>query len=127
MNNSASGRPLFLLILGWAIYVVLAGCSPKIKSIALGKWRVEGGNQVMEFRNDGTCQGSDSYGRVVSGKFAFVDAEHVKIELTTTSEDKTKGVRLVDQGAGVAKIAVHGDDLSMTEEDGQAMHYKRLK
>jgi|SRR5690348_17343063 len=127
MNDSTRRRPLSLLIVGCTMAVVLSGCSPKVKSAALGKWRADGSNETMEFRSDGTCQGNDRYGRVVSGKFAFVDADHVKVDLTTTSEDKAKGVRFVDHATGVAKIVVSGDELSMTEENGSAIHYQRLK
>ena len=81
----------------------------------------------MEFRSNGTCRGSDSYGRAVAGTFAFVDADHIKVELTTTSEDKAKGIRFVDRGSGIAKIAVRGDALTMTEEDGSAIRYQRVK
>ena len=127
MNHSLRRRPVSLPLMGCAIAAVLAGCSPKVKSAALGKWRAEGSNATLEFRSDGTCQGNDQYGRVVSGKFAFVDADHVKLELTTTSEDKAKGLRFVDRAAGIAKILVKGDELSITEEGGSATHYQRLK
>jgi hypothetical protein len=132
MNSPACQRrpcrpSLSLVIVGCAMVLALAGCSPKVKSAALGKWQVKDSKEAMEFRSDGTCQGSDSDGRVVSGTFAFLDADHIKVDLTTTAEDKAKGLRFVDHASGVAKIVVQGDTLTMTEENGSAKHYQRAK
>ncbi len=81
----------------------------------------------MEFRSDGTSQGIDRYGRVVSGTFTFIDPEHMKLEMTTTSADKTSGVIAVDRASGVCKVLVEGDLLTMTDEGGSVLHYKKLK
>ena len=120
-------RPFWLLIAAGMVTAILSGCSPKIEPAAVGKWRTAGGNETMEFRADGSCQGQDQYGRAVSGKFAFVDAEHIRLELTTSSEDKAKGLRFVDNSTGVVKVAVNGDELVMTEPNGSAIHYQRQK
>ena len=123
-----STRRLFwLMVAAGAVTAILSGCSPKIEPAAVGKWRTASGNETMEFRSDGSCQGQDQYGRVVSGKFAFVDAEHIRLELTTSSEDKAKGLRFVDHSTGVAKVAVNGDELVMTEPNGPTIHYQREK
>jgi hypothetical protein len=71
---------LRLLIAAGTATAILFGCSPKIEPAAVGKWRAANGNDTMEFRTDGSCQGQDQYGRVVSGKFAFVDAEHERCQ-----------------------------------------------
>jgi hypothetical protein len=116
-----------LFIAGSVVAVVLSACSPKINPTALGKWRLEGRNETMEFRGDGTCQGMDQYGRVVSGKFAFLSPNEIKLDLTTSSEDKAKGLRFVDHSVGVASFVVNGDELVMTEQHGSRIHYQRQK
>jgi len=79
----------------------------------------------MEFSSDGTCKGSDSYGRVVTGKFTFIDADHMKVETTITSN--AGSVTVVDKATGVYKVAVQGDSLTMTEDNGSAIHYQRAQ
>ena len=120
-------RPFGLFITAATASFILSGCSHKIETAAVGKWRAAGGNQTMEFRAHGTCQGQDQYSRLVSGNFAFEDAEHIRLELTTSSEDQAKGLRFVDHSTGVARVAVKGDQLIMTEPNGSAIHYQRQK
>jgi hypothetical protein len=114
-------------LIGCALVVFLAGCSPKINKAALGKWRTESSNETLEFSSDGTCQGHDRYGREVSGKYVFIDADHVKLELTTSSQDQARGVRMVDHATGVARIRIQGDELSLIDEGGSATRYRRQK
>ena len=120
-------RGLWLLVAAGIAAAILSGCSRKIEPAAVGKWQAASGKETMEFRSDGSCQGQDQYGRVVSGNFAFVDAEHIRLELTTSSEDKAKGLRFVDHSTGVAKVALNGDELVMTEPNGSAIYYQRQK
>ncbi len=107
--------------------LALSGCSRSVQSAAVGKWQVKGTKETMEFHSNGTCQGTDRYGRTVTGKFAFIDADHIKLELTTSSVDKASGVRSVDHGSGVAEIAVQGDSLDLIDEDGPLIHYQRVR
>ena len=120
-------RGVWLLVAAGIAAAILSGCSRKIEPAAVGKWQAATGKETMEFRSDGRCQGQDQYGRVVSGDFAFVDAEHIRLDLTTSSEDKAKGLRFVDHSTGVAKVAVNGDELVMTEPNGSAIYYQRQK
>jgi hypothetical protein len=115
------------LVVAGIAAAILSGCSRKIEPAAVGKWQAASGKETMEFRSDGSCQGQDQYGRVVSGNFASVDAEHIRLDLTTSSEDKAKGLRFVDHSTGVVKVAVNGDELVMTEPNGSAIYYERKK
>jgi RNA polymerase sigma factor (sigma-70 family) len=92
-----------------------------------GKWQLDGSKETMEFHSDGTCQGSDRYGRRMSGKFTFIESDRIRIELTTRSVDKASGTVGVDKAAGICKLVVNNDSLTMTDEGGSAMHYRRVK
>ena len=126
-GSSYHGPLSAVIIVGGAIALALSACSANVKSGISGKWQVNGSKETMEFRRDGTCRGSDKYGGVVTGKFAFVDADHIKVELTTTSVDKAKGIRSVDHGSGVVEIVVQGDSLDIIDGDGPPTHYQRVK
>ena len=132
MNSSPNLRhrgewSLSVIIAECSLALVLSACSPSAKSAAAGKWRVNNSKETMEFSRDGTCRGSDSYGRAVTGKFTFVDAGHMKVETTTISEDKAAGVAVVDKVSGVYKVVMQGDSLTMTEGSGSVTHYQRAQ
>ena len=104
-----------------------AGCSAKVKSPAIGSWRGEDGNETVEFHSDGTLRGIDKYGRPLTGSFEFVDADRVRIKITTSSVDRQAGVKMVDNAEGVCRLDVQRDLLTLTEENGTASHYRRAK
>ena len=129
---NTSNKFATMMIIAWcSLVLVLSGCTPSTKSgtgakaVAGGKWRVNNSKETMEFSSDGTCRGSDSYGRVVTGKFTFIDSDHMKVETTTTSTSGS--VAVVDKSSGVYKVVVQGDSLTMTEGNGQAIHYQRTQ
>ena len=107
--------------------VFTAGCSAKVKSPAIGSWRAEGSSETVEFRNDGTVRAVDKYGRPSTGSFEFLDPDRVRMKMTTSSVDKKAGVRMVDNAEGICRLQVHGDLLTLTEENGTANHYRRSK
>lgn len=123
-----SVQPVWLFIASNALAVCLWGCSRPIHSAAVGKWRAAGNDaQNMEFRSDGTFQGTDRYGRALTGNFSFTDAEHVQLETTMISEDKAKGLRFVDHSSGVVRLVVTDNEMLLTEPGGPTMRYQRQR
>ncbi len=119
---------LWFFLAASTLMVCVSGCSRGIHSGAIGKWRAAGNDgQTIEFRSDGTFQGIDQYGRALSGNFGFTDPEHVKLDITVSSEDKTKGLRFVDHSTGIVKLAVNDNELVMTEPGGSAIRYQRQR
>lgn len=122
-----STRSIYILAVFAAVIIAVAGvgCSAKVKSPAIGNWRGEDGKQTMEFLRDGTLRGIDEYGRPLSGSFEFIDSQHIRIKITSTSVDRQSGVKMVDNAEGICRLDVKGDSLTLTEENGTANHYSR--
>ena len=75
-RGAADAHRNFLVRVAIGIAVIAgmaAGCSAKVKSLAVGSWRCEDDAKTVEFRSDGTLRGIDKYGRPLKGSFEFVD------------------------------------------------------
>jgi len=70
MNNTSAiprKRSVCVSIAGFLIdLVVLVAYRAKKEVLTIGKWQLEGSNEAIEFRSDGTCNGVDEYGRVLT-------------------------------------------------------------
>jgi hypothetical protein len=93
----------------------------------VGSWSGEGGKETVEFRGDGTIRGIDKYGKPLTGGFEFLDGDRVRIRMTSSSVDQKAGIKMVDNAEGVCRLDVQGDLLTLTEENGNANHYRRMR
>lgn len=89
---------------------ILPSCSGKPNTAIYGQWQEAGDKDITEFREDGTFRIGGGGGGTMTGKFKFVGADRVKLEL-----DGAEG-KVV--GPMVCKIVIEGDTLDMTMPDG---------
>lgn len=63
----------------------------------------------------------------MTGSFEFVDAEHLRIKMTSSSVDRKTGTKMVDNAEGVCRLDVQGNTLTLVEENGTVSHYIRTR
>ena len=97
--------------------LVLSACSPQANTALVGKWQEKGDPSITEFRADGTF--SIHLGAPFTGKYKSVDAEHIKLTFD--------GVAGKVVGESKWKAVVQGDTLSLTDPDGNASQFQRVK
>ena len=81
----------------------------------------------MEFSSDGTLHGTDKYGRPLTGSFELLDSDRIRMKLTTSSEDRQAGIKMVDNAEAVCRLKIDRGLLTLTDEDGTVNHYRRTK
>jgi hypothetical protein len=126
MKTSDKFTEVVMLLAAFVVAGIAAGCSPKVKSPAIGSWRGQNDNGTVQFRSDGTLRGIDKGGKPLTGSFEFLDADRVRIKMTISSVDRA-GVKMVDNAEGICRLEVQGDWLALTEENGPASRYHRTK
>lgn len=92
----------------------LTACSGQ-KNI-VGKWQDVQGTESMEFFKDGTVT-AKAGGMSLGGKYSFVDDERIKIEL---------GGMGALAGPTIAKVAISGNELTLTDENDKPTKYRRV-
>jgi hypothetical protein len=103
------------------------GCSPKEEPTAIGNWKSADGKTTMNLHPDGTLSGTDEYGRQSRGTFQLIDDQHIKIVTETRETNRTTGQISADKSEGTLRILVQADSLLLTEGNGSASRFKRIK
>ena len=106
------------------LLIGLAGCAAKPQDVIIGKWQntdAKGRFQSLEFDKDGTSRHSPVgfKGVLVPGKYKWIGDDQVDLEYTLPLLNVIKSERF--------KVAVKGDDLAATDENGTKQEFKRIK
>ena len=111
MNFTSPSR-IVLIVLCFTLISVTA-CSSKDQII--GKWQEVGtGTEPYEFLDDGTILLQDGTN---SGKWSRLDDGRLKMEFPMSGTNQTL----------VCKTEFKGDSLTLTNSDGQAFTFERVK
>ena len=108
----------FMVWLGivWCV-ILLLSCSLKPENEILGKWKEEGGTEIMEFFKDGTVSVEDE-GMSMKGNYKVVDESNIRLELVG---DGTRG------GPILAKGSFSSGKLNFTRPNGEVFNYSKFK
>jgi len=112
VNLSLQERSRWCLLFSVGILVfnlILTSCSKQPSSTIIGKWRVESRfSETVEFRKDGTVISSRGT-NTETGKYTFVDNNHLKIEFNVGSTERTNVPLIVN-----CEVQVHGELIDIT-------------
>lgn len=103
------------------------GCSSKEEPTAIGNWKSADGKTTLNLHPDGTLSGTDEYGRQSRGSFQLIDDQHIKIVTETRETNRTTGQISADKSEGTLRILVQADSLLLTEGNGSASRFRRIK
>jgi len=126
---SQFGSLVGMLLVCLSTGFLLSSCKKSPQQKMLGKWNVNGGQSVVEYRKDGTFVTTQN-GRSTIGKYRFSDDSHLDLELSSRSGTNALTLRLN------CEIAFHGDEADMTASIAsktgapavsQVLHYTRVK
>jgi len=102
----------------WLLFcfaLALVSCTPKPEAPIIGKWKATDGGSTIEFFQDGTVRikGDTGFGiKLGDSTFKVLDGGRIKI----------------DGGLGMEfKISVSQEDLTLTDPQGKAWKYKKVK
>jgi hypothetical protein len=88
---------------------VLTSCSKAPGNAIIGKWRVESRfSETVEFNKDGTIT-STRETNTGTGKYEFIDSNHMKIEFNAGASEHTNLPLIIN-----CEVQVHGDLMDMT-------------
>ena len=123
--DSLVGTLLVCLFAG----LLLSSCKKSPPRKMLGKWNVNGGQSVVEYRKDGTFATTQN-GKSTIGKYRFSDDSHLELELSGGPGTNAFTLRLH------CEVAFHGDEADLTANIlskagtpavSQVLHYTRVK
>ena len=109
------------IIRGMAACLVFAttAFAGKPEKDILGKWTDAAGVENIEYKADGTFTETITGGEMISGRFSFPDANHIKVEFAAS---------MTDAVPIISPITIKGDEMDITGRDGvTVLHYKRQK
>jgi hypothetical protein len=98
------------------VSLLLWSCSPSNTAL-VGKWQEQGDPSVTEFRADGTFV--IHLGEKLTGKYKSAGKEHIKLSFD--------GVVGKVVGESTWKTVVQGDNLELTDPDGNKSRFQRVK
>lgn len=107
--------------------VLISGCSREETPALVGHWKADDGKASMEFKADGTCEGIDTYARVVKGHYSMPDTDHLHLKLSIRATNAQSGTIVADNAEGTVRMHLQGDALLLTEGGGVVTRYKRGK
>lgn len=110
---------------GMVLLLAGSACSPKVNRAVVGQWQNENGKETVVFREGGTLEGRDPYGRPITGTYEFIGSDRIRLNMTTTSVDEASGMRMVDNASGTCRFVVERDVLVLKEEGGAETRYRR--
>ncbi len=79
----------------------------------VGRWKEPNGNDITEFRADGTVVEKPAGGEAIRGRYSF-EASKLKIKLEAVAEEL------------IFTASIKSDTLEMKDRDGQTTHYRRV-
>jgi len=123
MNTSSRKRSQFsslliVALLGCGVVLTLSSCSKKASVAIIGKWRVQGDSQTVQFHKDGTVTSSED----PAGTYTFTDDNHMKVEINDTNAPIVLN----------CTVHIRGDVMDMTmilpgQNKPATSHLKRIK
>ena len=105
-----------LLLFGVVAAASWSSPAPALKDRVIGKWEHQDTKEVMEFFKDGTTTAyypKPNEAQELVGTYSFVADDRVKIEY--------KG-----RNPYIVKVAISGDEMTLTFADGRTGSYKRV-
>jgi len=98
--------------------LTLSSCSKKPSAAIIGKWRVQGSNETVEFRKDGTVITAHKVNagppgnphpltEETTGKYAFTDANHMSVQINQGNTNQPPI-------SATCVVHIHGDKMDMT-------------
>ena len=93
----------------------LVSCSSKPEDAIVGKWSEIGGTETLELFKEGTIVSANE-SKNMTGKYTFIDKDRVKFEFDMAWAGTFKTVYAV---------AISGNELTLTDSDGDPTKYKR--
>ena len=111
------------VVFGCCAVLTLSSCSKKPGAAIIGKWRVQGSKETVEFRKDGTMINPQNQNQ--NGKYIFTDGSHMNLQINTGNTNQP-------EMSVSCEVQIHGDkmDLTMTmpgQGQPQKAHFTRLK
>jgi hypothetical protein len=116
---------LIVALLGCCAVLTLSSCSKKASVAIIGKWRVQGQREILQFRKDSTFTSSGA-GDTENGTYTFTDDSHMKVEINVGNSG-TNAPIVVN-----CTVHIHGDAMDVAATmPGQSKpymsHLKRVK
>lgn len=112
-----------------ALAVALAGtaCSPETEPSAFGQWKSRDNKSTLNLHPDGTCDGTDEYGRHSRGTFTLREDQRLQISLEVRDTNQQTGQILSDKSQGTLRMLVQANSLILTDGNGTVSRFKRVK
>lgn len=112
-----------------ALAVALAGaaCAPEPEPSAFGQWKSHDNKSTLNLHPDGTCDGTDEYGRHSRGTFKLHEDQRLQLSLEIRDTNQQTGQILVDKSQGTLRILVQADALILTDGNGTVSRFKRVR
>lgn len=107
--------------------IATSACSPESEPSALGQWKSPNNKSTLNLRPDGTCDGTDEYGRHSRGNFKLLEDQHLQISLEIRETNQQTGQVFSDKSQGVLRILVQADSLLLTDGNGTVSRFQRAK
>ena len=117
-KRSRSFSLFIVTLLGCSVVLTLSSCSKKTSVAIIGKWRVQGIGETIQFHKDGTFTSPEDG----NGTYTFTDDSHMKVELSGTNAPPVL----------IFAVEIHGDAMDMTttfpgQNKPNTAHFKRIK
>jgi hypothetical protein len=113
MKRNLKGQQSLLTII--SIVFLLLSCSSNVENAILGKWDLIDGEGNMEFFKDGTVSIVED-GSTMGGSYKFVEKGRIKFEF---------GGLGALAGPRVVKVSISGNELAITNPQGDIAKFKR--
>jgi hypothetical protein len=118
MNNSLAKQGFHWFAVCGLLLFAFCACSPAGDPSLIGKWKVKGGEQVMEIRRDGSwVEEADKDAQVISAKWEWVATNRIRLTLKS---------KLIGNASGEMEVSLNGDTLVL-KDDGGATEYTRVR
>ena len=117
-------------LLAWSMILPLiaaTSCSSEPEPSALGQWKSSDNKSTLNLHPDGTCDGTDEYGRHSRGNFKLLEDQHLQLSLEIRETNQQTGQVFNDKSQGVLRILVQADSLLLTDGNGTVSRFKRVR
>lgn len=108
-----------------ALAVFTTACSPESPPSALGRWKSQDTKSTLHLNPDGTCDGTDEYGRHSQGTFKQLPDQRLQLSLEIRETNKQSGQILSDKSQGTLRMLVQPNSLVLTDENGAVSQFTR--
>ena len=120
-------RQTSAVALSVSLGAVLAGTACAPEPSVFGQWKSQDNKSTLTLHPDGTCNGTDEYGRHSRGTFKLHEDQRLQLSLEIRDTNQQTGQILVDKSQGTLRILVQTDSLILTDGNGAVSRFKRVK